>query len=152
VLVRGYERIQHLQKSGKQSSIAFVAMSFHPSRASIYDEAIEPAVRDAGYEPLRSDRFEHVNRIDDEIVGQIKRSRFMIADFSGQRPGVCFEAGLMLGLGRNVIWICEKTERAKVHFDTRQYNFIDYESAADGKVRLFNRILAIENEGPHSSR
>ena len=146
--IKGYERVQQLQQSGRQSHIAFVAMSFDPTRNLIYDEAIKPAINQAGYLPLRIDKFEHVNRIDDEIIGQIKRSRFMVADFTGQRSGVYFEAGLMLGLGRNVIWMCQKDELGEVHFDTRQYNFIDYDSTADARKRLFDRILAIETEGP----
>ena len=78
-------------------------MWFDPTMREIYDQAIQPAITDAGYESLRIDRHEHVNRIDDEIIGQIKRSRFMVADFTGQRHGVYFEAGLMLGLDRPVI-------------------------------------------------
>src|SRR5690242_12528535 len=146
--MKGFKRLEVLQQPGKRSSVAFVAMWFDPTREGIYEDAIVPAIRDAGYQPLRIDKFEHVNRIDDEIVGQIRRSRFVVADFSGQRAGVYFEAGLMLGLGRNVIWMCERKELREVHFDTRQYNFIDYESRADAKIRLFYRILAIEGEGP----
>lgn len=41
-----------------------------------------------------------MNRIDDEIIGRIRASRFIVADFTGHRPGVYFEAGMMLGLGR----------------------------------------------------
>lgn len=152
VTMPGYERVEQMNKVGRQSRIAFVAMWFDPSRNPIYDEAIAPAIVEAAYQPLRIDKFEHVNRIDDEIIGQIKRSRFMVADFTGQRAGVYFEAGLMLGLNRNVIWMCDKKELPSVHFDTRQYNFIDYESTADAKARLFNRILAIEGEGPTDSK
>jgi hypothetical protein len=54
----------------------------------------------------------------------------------------------MLGLGRNVYWMCQKSELDKVHFDTRQYNFIDYESSEDARKRLYNRIMAIEGKGP----
>jgi hypothetical protein len=149
VTMKGYKQVQEVQRSGRQSSIVFVAMSFDPSRTLVYEEAISPAIHASGYAPLRIDRFEHVNRIDDEIIGQIRRSRFTVADFTGQRAGVYFEAGLTLGLGRNVVWMCEKSELSKVHFDTRQYNFIDYESASDVKMRLFHRILAIEGEGPN---
>lgn len=72
----------------------------------------------------------------------------MVADFTRQRAGVYFEAGFMLGMGRTVIWMCQKDEMAQLHFDTRQYNFIDYETAPAGKKRLYDRILAIEGEGP----
>lgn len=56
----------------------------------------------------------------------------------------------MLGLGRTVIWMCDKKEleQGKLQFDVRQFNFIDYESIPQAQERLYNRILAIEGEGP----
>ena len=150
VTVAGWERLEKLKQSGRTSNLAFVAMWFDQSVKELYDEAIRPAVRNAGYEPMRIDRHEHVNRIDDEIIGQIRRSRFMVADFTGQRLGVYFEAGLMMGLGRNVIWMCRQDQLNEhmLHFDVRQYNFIEWESLEDAKTRLLHRILAIEGQGP----
>jgi nucleoside 2-deoxyribosyltransferase len=91
---------------------------------------------------------EHVNRIDDEILSKIRQSKFLVADFTGQRLGVYFEAGFMLGLGRPVIWVCSKSDFAKVHFDTRQYNTIVYENTDELKKRLQFRIEAILGKGP----
>jgi hypothetical protein len=57
----------------------------------------------------------------------------------------------MLGLGRNVMWMSRREELEKqggLHFDVRQFNFIVYGDAQDAKTRLYNRILAIEGEGP----
>jgi len=151
VTMQGWERLEQIRAKGHSSTRCFVAMWFDASMGEVYDGAIEPAISDAGYEPLRIDRHEHVNRIDDEIIGQIKRSRFMVADFTGQRHGVYFEAGLMLGLGRSVVWMCRKEELSKeggLHFDVRQYNFITYESATEARKKLYDRILAQEGEGP----
>jgi nucleoside 2-deoxyribosyltransferase len=94
------------------------------------------------------DKIEHVNRIDDQIISDIRRSRFMVADLTGQRQGVYFEAGMMLGQGRTVIWMVHKDELPKVHFDNRQYNFIVYDDLSDARKRLKLRILALEGEGP----
>ncbi len=149
VTMTGWERLAEIRAKGQASSRAFVAMWFDSSRDPIYVEAIEPAIREAGYDALRIDKAQFVNRIDDEIIGQIRRARFMVADFTGQRAGVYFEAGMMLGLGRNVIWMCGKSDLEKVHFDTRQYNFIVYETPPEAKKLLYNRILAIEGEGTH---
>jgi hypothetical protein len=146
--IKGWERLEEIQKAGKQSNRAFVAMWFDPSMNALYEDAIKPAILKAGYDPLRIDKHEHVNRIDDEIIGQIRRSRFMVADFTGQRHGVYFEAGLMAGLGRTVIWLCDEKELKVMHFDVRQFNFIAYKSADEAKEPLYNRILAIEGEGP----
>jgi hypothetical protein len=63
---------------------------------------------------------------------------------------VYFEAGFMRGLGRNVIWMCKKEElqESKIHFDVRQYRFIDWSDVEDAKKRLLHSILANEGEGP----
>jgi hypothetical protein len=148
VKARGWERLEEIKRSGRSSNRAFVAMWFDKSTDNLYNQAIKPAILKAGYDPLRIDRHEHVNRIDDEIIGQIKRSRFMVADFTGQRYGVYFEAGMMIGLGRTVIWMCDKKQLDHLHFDVRQFNFIDHESIPEAEDRLYNRILAIEGEGP----
>jgi len=146
----GWWRLEEIRKTGRLSNRAFVAMWFDKSMDDLYTNAIEPAIRDAGYDPLRIDRHEHANRIDDEIIGQIRRSRFMVADFTDQRYGVYFEAGMMIGLGRTVIWMCKKEEldEGKLHFDVRQFNFIAWETIEAAKKRLYERILAIEGEGP----
>jgi len=147
----GFERLIEMQKSGPTSGFVFVAMWFAEQMNDIYSNAIEPAIRDAGYKPIRVDRIEHVNRIDDEIIGRIRASRFIVADFTGHRQGVYFEAGMMLGLGRTVIWMCKDQELAASHFDTRQYNFINYKSIEEARKRLYDRIMAIEGAGPEKS-
>ena len=147
ILAKGYQRLFEIQRASRQSAFAFVAMWFDESMSDVYDNAIAAAIQEAGYRPVRIDRVHHSNRIDDEIIGRIKGSRFMVADFTGHRAGVYFEAGFMLGLGRTVIWMCRKDDMAQIHFDTRQYNFIDYETVAEARKRLYDRIVAVEGEG-----
>jgi len=149
---KGFEELQRIRRYGPTSAKAFVAMWFDSSMAEVYDKAIEPAIREARYEPVRVDRGEFVGRIDDQIIAEIRRSRLMVADFTGQRAGVYFECGLMLGLSRTVIWMCRKSDLAELHFDTRQYNFIGYETVDEAKERLLYRILAVEGEGPINRR
>ena len=147
----GYQRLEEIQRTSRESALAFVAMWFDRSLDQVFDSAIEPTIRESGYKAIRIDRQQHANRIDDEIIGRIKGSRFMVADFTGQRAGVYFEAGFMLGLRRTVIWMCRKSDLPQLHFDTRQYNFIDYERTDEAKTRLYDRIIALEGEGPETS-
>lgn len=145
--VTGWERLDQIKRSSRLSSRVFIAMWFAPSRDLIYDEAIDPAVKEAGYIPFRVDRHDHSNRIDDEIMAGLRGSRFMIADFTGQRGGVYFESGFMQGLGRTVIWICDEADRDQLHFDIEHFLFIFYKSATDLKNKLLTKILAIEGHG-----
>lgn len=64
------------------SNTAFVAMWFDEEVNFAFDCGIAPAIRDTGYEPVRIDRKEHSDRIDDQIISEIRRSRFLVCDFT----------------------------------------------------------------------
>jgi hypothetical protein len=122
----------------------FVAMSFDPSLTEAYAQGIRPAIEDdCKLTAIRVDLIEHNEKICDRIVAEIKKSQFMVADFTLHRAGVYFEAGFAMGLGRPVIWTCRKDELGKTHFDTRQYNHIDWQTPAELRKRLADRIRAI---------
>jgi nucleoside 2-deoxyribosyltransferase len=148
----GYEQLEKMRRGGSSSAIGFCAMWFSPKLMPVWNEAIEPAIRDAGYDPLRIDRIEHNNKIDDEIVAAIRRSRFVVADFTGNRGGVYFEAGFAMGRDIPVIWTIRSGRFHRVHFDNRQYNFVDwsFEDLPGFRNRLQNRIEATIGQGPMS--
>jgi len=139
---QGWQRIDALSKSSPDSRQAFVAMWFADKTDPIYRDAIARAVEKAGYKPVRIDLKEHNNKICDEIIAEIRKSRFLIADFTGQRGGVYFEAGFAMGLGIPVIWTVPKDQIDQLHFDTRQYNYIAYETVEELRDGLYNRIAA----------
>lgn len=145
----GWSYIHSLQQTNVQSLVGFIAMWFDKSADPAWT-AIEAEIRSSGYEPLRIDRKEHNNKIDDEIVAGIRRSKFLVADFTGHRGGVYFETGFATGLGLPVIWLCRQDELEKTHFDTRQYNFIVWETdkLAELSKALQNRIEATIGRGP----
>ena len=106
--------------------------------SDVFENGIKPGIEDAGYEARRIDWIEHINKIDDEIIAEIKRSRFVVADFthgkSGARGGVYYEAGFAHGLNIPVIFTCQKDVLEDIHFDTRQYNHIAWESGQTGGI------------------
>ena len=150
--VAGHVRLAELEATHTPSARAFVAMWFDDSMSEAWEKGVAPAVRDTGYEPVRIDRKEHVNKIDDEIVAEIRRARFVVADFthgdSGARGGVYYEAGFAQGLGIPVIFCCRKDRLEEVHFDTRQYNHIVWETPGELRDRLAKRIAAVLVDGP----
>ena len=144
----GWEKVTELQRQGAATSQAFVAMWFDDSTQDVWVNGLEKGIADAGYEPLRIDAKEHVNKICDEIIAEIRRSHFVVADYTGHRGGVYYEAGYARGLGLTVIPTCRKDEISKLHFDVRQYNCIDWETPAELASRLQARIEAIIGDGP----
>lgn len=147
----GHDHIANLAHSGSELDSGFCAMWFSDEVRPIWTDAIEPAIRASGYRPVRIDGVEHNNKIDDEILANIRRARFIVADFTGERGGVYFEAGFALGLGRQVVWTVREDFLSKVHFDNRQYNFLVWKSddLPDFQRRLQLRIEATIGRGPH---
>jgi hypothetical protein len=141
---RSWEIIENLQNSAIDSKQVFIAMWFDSTMKDFYEKGIKPAVEEAGYTAVRIDLKEFNNKICDELIAEIKRSKFLVADFSGLRSGVFFEAGFAKGLGREVIFTVGQAdvEKLKEHFDTRQYNHIVYDSPEDLRKKLYNRIGA----------
>lgn len=141
------DQIRHRQGEGIQG---FCAMWFNPNIISVWTDAISPAISGAGYRPIRIDEVNHNNRIDDEILAQIRRSRFVVADFTGDRGGVYFEAGFALGLGIQVIWTVREEDLKGVHFDNRQYNFLQWsmDDLPSFRKALQSRIEATLGFGP----
>ena len=61
--------------------------------------------------------------IDDRLRVEIQTSRFLIADLTHENAGAYWEAGYAEGLGKPVIYTCEKAkfEEQKTHFDTNHH-------------------------------
>ncbi len=140
--VQGWKTVQPLPQSGGIPGQCFVAMWFSSETHAAYENGIKPAVVKAGCVPIRIDQKEHNNEIPDEIIAEIRNSQFMVADFTGQRLGVYYEAGFAMGLGRKVIWCCRKDEIGKLHFDTNHKNHIDWQTPEELRERLYTRIRA----------
>ena len=151
--VEGYARLAELGKTYTASSRAFVAMWFDDSMRKPWELGFCPAIRRAGYEPVRIDQQEHVNKIDDEIIAEIRRARFVVADFThgvtGARGGVYYEAGFAHGLAIPVVFTCRKDSFDEIHFDTRQYNHIVWTEPDELRRNLMTRIAAVIGDGPN---
>jgi hypothetical protein len=143
----GHVYADELGVGNRNSLQAFVAMWFDASMGDAYQAGFERAITSAGYRAMRIDKHEHANRIDDEIIAQIRRSRFFVADFTGQRGGVYFEAGFAWGLHLPVIWTCRKDWFDKLHFDIRQFNCIEWSAPDSLAGPLQMRIEAVVGRG-----
>jgi hypothetical protein len=143
----GWDYLEQHDRHIEDRTQAFVAMSFSDGLKRIWEGPINNAIMKAGYKPYRVDAEPHSDRIDVKIISEIKNSRFVVADVTEQKHGVYFEAGYALGLGLPVLWCVHKDDLGKVHFDTRQYNHIVWESEKDLETSLYDFICAIIGKG-----
>ncbi len=142
---------------------AFVAMWFNekedlknykPNMQDVYVKAIKPAIEnDNKYNAIKIDNVEHCNDINDEMIAQIRKSKFMVVDLTGYRGGVYYEAGFAEGLGLKVIYTCHEKwlegvpemNIERVHFDINHRNIIVWNdnNLEEFKTKLINRIDAV---------
>jgi len=149
ITAQGWRMIEELQHRNLESKQAFVAMWFDKEMQVFWEKGLKLGIEQAGdFIAIRIDLQEHNDKICDRIVAEICRSRFVVADFTGNRGGVYYEAGFAQGLGIPVIRTVREDWLSRVHFDTRQYNHIHYETADQLHEALRNRIRAtIPNVG-----
>lgn len=139
----GWDRIYYLEtENNPLSNQGFVAMWFDSSMDEAWEKGFCQAIKDTGFDPFKINIKEHNNMINDEIIAEIRHSKFVVCDFTGQRGGVYFEAGFALGLNKPVIWTCRNDHMAECHFDTNHYNHIVWEDEDDLYIKLYNRIRA----------
>jgi hypothetical protein len=150
VTLQGYHHLETLH-TASDTAQAFVAIWFDSSMDDAYENGIRPAIEGAGYAPLRIDKKEFFGKVDDEIIAEIRKSRFVVADFShggdGVRGSVYFEAGFAYGLGIPVIYLCH--EGSTLAFDTNHYPHIMWNDTTELREQLQTKILALLGEGPN---
>lgn len=143
----GWSFLENHERPSIMSDQAFVAMSFSSKLKPVWEQGFCYGLKAAGYRPYRVDAEPHVERIDAKIITEIKNSRFLVADVTEQRQGVYFEAGYAIGLGLPVFWSVRKDDLDNVHFDTRQYNHIIWDSEENLAEQLELFVIAILGKG-----
>ncbi|MBN1996876.1 hypothetical protein JW935_04930 [candidate division KSB1 bacterium] len=143
----GWVKLDSIQNTNINSRLVFIAMKFDEQLKQFSESYIEPAIQNTGYTPKIVDKHEHNNLIDDEIIALIRQSRFMIADYTYNSCGVYYEAGFALGLGIEVIRLCESNffKNPGLHFDQSHYPVLPWEFEK-GKVlqkNLENKIIVL---------
>lgn len=110
-----------------------MAMKFGDENLSIVLEKVfKPSARRAGFDLVKLDDVPKAGLIDDRLRVEIQVSDFVVADLTHDNLGAYWEAGYAEGLGKPVIYTCEKSKfaTAKTHFDTNHHLTILWDFAA----------------------
>lgn len=130
----------------------FVASAIErPDVDTIYDRCIRPTLRRLSIKPLRVDRVEHNEDIDNKIFELLDAADMAIVDLTYARPSVYYEAGYASGTGKPVIYIARSDHfRARdddpeglvrVHFDLQMKNIVRWSTPNDAfSNRLEKRL------------
>ena len=116
------------------TQLCFVLMPFDVKFQPLYDDHIKPTVRRAGLQCERADDIHGIAQITWDIWERINRSRFLIAELTGQNPNVFYELGLAHALSKDVILITQSMDF--VPFDLKTIRCIAYDFTPRGTQKL----------------
>lgn len=125
------------------SNICFVLMPFGESFDEVYRTLIQPAVIQAGLNPLRAYDIFTPGSIMEQIRSAIQQSRICIADLTGRNPNVLYELGIAQALGKPSILLSQDIN--DVPFDVRHLRIIQYANNPKGlQVSLKGLMNALQ--------
>lgn len=153
----GYKHLN--DKTSQNSKKVFIAMQFNWEKQSasipltnteneLYVKAVKEACEACDYDASIVNAH-HTNYITDQIISEIRESKFIVADFTFNNRGAYFEAGYARALGKDVIHTVSKNhikgdkDFEQLHFDIQQINYIDWDNYEKLKESLIYRIKAL---------
>ena len=146
----GWDNVLGTSAPSAEHGRVFVAMWFHESMNDAYETGIKAALKGTGYLPVCMNETHQNEDINFAILAEIRRAQFVVADITGGRAGVYFEAGFAKALGRDVFFTCRRDRFAEdKHFDTEHFHHTMWETPVDLAKSLQEKVMALKGPGPH---
>ena len=118
----GWEQYESEKRGRFGGNYGFLAMEFGDVELDGFvEKVVKPVVKKAtGCDLVTLHDVAAAGVIDNIMRVQLRDAKFVIADLTHDNRGAYWEAGYAEGLGKPVIYICEKTkfDENKTHFDT----------------------------------
>jgi hypothetical protein len=135
----GLEKYEQLMKGTSLGHNAFMAMEFGDAKLMcVFENCFVPAVEATGFVLRKLDDEPEAGLIDNILRQKIRQARFIIADLTHGNKGAYWEAGYGEGLGKPVIYTCEKqvfeNVKTKPHFDANHHQTILWNSESLNKA------------------
>jgi hypothetical protein len=140
--IKGWRQLEPVFRPGGEPGRCFVASWLDAQMDDPYLFGIKPAVEACHYKPVWMKEIPENKGITDRILSEIRRAEFVVADFTGNRHNVYYEAGFAHGLGREVISCCHRDHVEGLQFDTRHLGHVVWETPADLRAKLEDSIRA----------
>jgi hypothetical protein len=103
----------------------FVMMPFGDWFNTYYQDIYIPAIREAGFDPVRADELFTTGSVVEQIWEQIQKAKVLLADLTDKNANVFYELGLAHAAKKPVVFTAAKVE--DVPFDLRHLRVIIYE-------------------------
>ncbi len=143
--LKGWERYAQEKRGELKGSYGFIALQFEdPDLDSFVRNVVKPAVEEEiEYDLVDMRDVARVGVIDDIMRVQIRDADFVIVDLTHDNSGAYWEAGYAEGLGKPVVYICERTkfQERGTHFDTNHCTTVLW--SQDEPERFRQELIAI---------
>lgn len=119
--LNGWERYEADKRGKIRSRVAFIALKFGVVELdNLLTGTIKPAIKELNYELVDMRDVAQPGVIDNVLRDQIRQAPFVLVDLTHDNSGAYWEAGYAEGLGKPVLYLCEKEkfDAKKTHFDT----------------------------------
>ncbi|MEQ9091565.1 MAG: hypothetical protein RIE52_10780 [Balneola sp.] len=138
----------NIEKNLVVKNTAFIIMQINPDNPELEDIllGIKEVCRKFGIEAVRADEIQHEDKITDIILDRIKKSEFIIADLTAERPNVYYEVGFAHSEGKRPILLRKKG--TKLHFDLSIHNVPEYKNIHELKRILNKKFESITGSLP----
>jgi len=113
---------------------AFVAMQFSEPYNEVYRDAVEPLVKEIGFDTLRVDDVYGPGIIINDIINNLSEASIVIAEISEKNANVYYELGLAHALGKPTVLMAAKG--TSLPFDVGPHRCIFYENTIPGRNKL----------------
>lgn len=136
----GWEEYEALKSGRRAGHFGFLAMQYNDDVLEEFvSTVVKPQVKDQlGYDLVDLRDESRAGVIDNIMREKIRDSAFVLADLTHDNYGAYWEAGYAEGLGKPVVYICERTkfENAKTHFDTNHCTTVLWEATKGDRFAL----------------
>ena len=145
--LEGWKQYEAEKRGEFEGNYGFLAMQFDAADLeSFVREVMKPAVREAtGYDLVDMRDVGKAGIIDNIMRVQIRDAKFVIADLTHDNNGAYWEAGYAEGLGKPVIYICEKEKFERedgTHFDTNHCTTVFWSKDRDNDEGFRQELTA----------
>lgn len=131
--LKGWQAYEDERKGLWAGKYGFIALKFNDTALeNLVREIIKPVVKgELGFDVVDMRDVARAGVIDNIMRAQIRDAAFILVDLTHDNSGAYWEAGYAEGLGKPVIYICEKSkfERVQTHFDTNHCTTVVWDSA-----------------------
>jgi len=140
----GWEQYESERQGKVAGKYGFIAMKFNdPVLDPFVADVVKPAIKEGiGFDLVDLRNVARAGIIDNIMRTQIRDSAFVIVDLTHDNSGAYWEAGYAEGLGKPVIYICEKSkfDEKKTHFDTNHCTTVPW--SHDGRKNFGEELVA----------